>query len=169
MQRTVAFACLLAVLACAGKASAQDTLAEALAETPELSTLLELVKVSNLLNATTDANTSVTVFAPTNEAFASALEALNVTAEALIANTELLNTALATHIVTAPVFVLKNGYRLKTLVPGLSLGITIDNGTVSVVSPGSTAEVLAGPIKVNKSVVYVIEAVLLPFNSTMMP
>lgn len=141
------------------------TIAEAAAATPSLSTLLAAVKASALLPAATNASTAVTVFAPTNAAFAAALKKLNITAAALLANKATLNRVLSYHIVPAVVFSknLKPTQTVQTLLGKTpTLTITVRNGTVTVRGAKSTARVTKADVKAGKSAVHIIDTVLLP-------
>ena len=78
----------------------RPTIASVASTVPDLSTLVAAVRsCPPILAAATNPDTAVTLFAPTNEAFASALAALNMTAEALLGNQNLLCTVLEYHIV----------------------------------------------------------------------
>src|SRR5689334_6806086 len=68
---------------------------------PEFTVLLAAVKAADpmFLKVLSDKEASMTVFAPTDAAFAALLKALNVKAEDLLKNTALLNVVLAYHVV----------------------------------------------------------------------
>jgi uncharacterized surface protein with fasciclin (FAS1) repeats len=68
---------------------------------PEFTVLLAAVKVADpmFLQKLSDKDSSMTVFAPTDEAFMALLKALNMTADDLLKNTALLNVVLAYHVV----------------------------------------------------------------------
>jgi len=99
-----------------------------------------------------------TVFAPTDTAFAAALEALNITKEQLLAKDDL-KAILTYHIVSGTVKStdLSNGMEPAT-VNGAKVTITIDGSTVKV----NSATVTTADIMCSNGVIHVIDAVLLP-------
>lgn len=100
-----------------------------------------------------------TVFAPTDEAFAAALEQLGVTAEELLGNTELLTEVLLYHVLpVAP--------ESKTLVTSESVE-TLQGGSlaISVTDEGvfvNEAQVVVTDIFAANGIIHVIDSVLLP-------
>ncbi|KAG1672628.1 hypothetical protein FOA52_002109 [Chlamydomonas sp. UWO 241] len=143
----------------------KDTIASVAATVPEFSTLVAAVSASpTILAAATDPSTKVTVLAPTNEAFTAALAALNMTAEDLLADTELLTKILSYHIVTT-VFdssaATTEGLTLDTLLPNATVFVQLVDGKVMI---NGVATVVA-PFDVDvggNSIVHAIDAVLLP-------
>jgi transforming growth factor-beta-induced protein len=106
-----------------------------------------------------------TVFAPTDAAFAAALEALGVTAEDLLADTALLTSVLSYHVVpgawdAASVVAAagEEGVSVGTLLPGTTVTITVDGESVLV----NDATVVATDVLATNGIVHVIDAVLLP-------
>merc|ERR1712157_658140 len=118
----------------------------------------------DVLSAATSPDTAVTVFAPTNDAFASTLETLGVSKEALVENKELLGTVLKYHVHGAPAKAadLTNGMTLTTLA-GTDLTVNLDDGVV-IEGVGSDATVIQPDVEACKSVVHVIDNVLLPVD-----
>ncbi len=102
-----------------------------------------------------------TVFAPTEEAFAAALEALGLSAAELLANTELLTSVLAYHVLPlaapAELVVTLDGQSVAT-VGGAEVLIGVDGGTVMV----NDATVVTTDIEASNGVIHVIDTVLLP-------
>ncbi len=102
-----------------------------------------------------------TVFAPTEEAFASALDALNLTAEELLADTATLTSILTYHVVAADapssVVVALDGQEVET-VNGATVTVSVDGDTVMV----NDATVEAVDIAADNGVIRVIDSVLLP-------
>lgn len=139
------------------------------AEAPEFLTLLAAVQAADpsVLESLTNGG-PFTVFAPTDAAFAAALEALGLTAEELLADTTLLTTVLAYHVVpghfsaSTIVTVLDmmgtEGVRVATLNPGTTVTVTAGDAGVLV----NTANVIATDVYASNGVVHVIDAVLLP-------
>ena len=102
-----------------------------------------------------------TVFAPTEEAFAAALAALGMSAEDLLADTELLTAVLTYHVlpVAAPaeVVVTLDGQSVAT-VNGAEVAISVADGAVMV----NDATVVTADIAASNGVIHVIDTVLLP-------
>lgn len=134
------------------------------AETPEFTVLLAAVAAADptFLELLSNPDASVTVFAPTDAAFAAALEALGVTAEDLLANTELLNTVLAYHVVPgafdAASVVALDGAVIGTFLDDSPLMIALDGESVMV----NDATVVAADVMASNGIVHVIDTVLLP-------
>jgi hypothetical protein len=91
----VAIALVLSVVPALAQDDMAPTIAEIVissagSETPEFTTLLAAVSAANpaVLEELADPDENYTVFAPTDAAFAAALEALGVSAEDLLADTE---------------------------------------------------------------------------------
>lgn len=91
-----------AVLLPEDKNLAEVVVAATEAETPELTTLLAAVSAAGLVDAISGEDV-LTVFAPTDAAFAAALEALGLSAEELLADTETLTSVLLYHVVAGRV------------------------------------------------------------------
>ncbi len=102
-----------------------------------------------------------TVFAPSDAAFAEALVALDMTAEELLADTELLTAVLTYHVVSGEVLsgevVTLDGQSVATL-NGAEVTITVDGDTVMV----NDATVTAVDVLASNGVIHVIDTVLLP-------
>lgn len=134
------------------------------AETPEFTVLLAAVSAADpgFIEAFSDAETNVTVFAPTDAAFAAALETLGLTAEELLTNTDLLNTVLAYHVVPgsfdAEAVASLNGAFLGTALRGAALAISLDGETIKV----NEANVAAADVIAANGIVHIIDAVLIP-------
>ena len=136
------------------------------AETPEFTILLAAVQAADpSILVTLSGPGPYTVFAPTDAAFAAALEALGVTAEELLSNTELLNSVLAYHVVpghfTAETVIAvagEMGANVATLLAGDTVSITVVDGAVMV----NDATVVAADVHASNGLVHVIDAVLLP-------
>ena len=123
-------------------------------------TLVAAVQAAGLVEALSGEG-PFTVFAPTEEAFAAALAALGMSAEDLLADTELLTAVLTYHVlpVAAPaeVVVTLDGQSVAT-VGGAEVAISVADGAVMV----NDATVLTADIAASNGVIHVIDTVLLP-------
>jgi uncharacterized surface protein with fasciclin (FAS1) repeats len=132
---------------------------------PEFTTLLAAIKAADpavLKTLSTDG--PYTVFAPTDAAFAAALQSLNLTADQLLASKDLTGILLY-HVVpghisskTLVAAIGATGVKVVTLNGGL-LTFTIKDGKV-VINDSST--VVATDIEASNGVIHVIDGVLLP-------
>ncbi len=101
-----------------------------------------------------------TVFAPTDEAFAAALDALGVSAEELLADTETLTGILLYHVV--------EGTYLAEDVTGLEAATTLQGADIAIsagedgVFLNEDVQVVATDILASNGVIHVIDGVLLP-------
>lgn len=135
------------------------------AETPEFTVLLAAVGAADpaFLEILSDPEAGVTVFAPTDAAFIALLEALGMTAEEVLADTDLLNAVLAYHVVpgvfVAEDVVAADGALLGTFLPNGALAVTVtEEGGVLV----NESNVVAVDVLASNGVVHVIDAVLVP-------
>ncbi len=143
---------------------AEIVTASAAGDPAEFTVLLAAVAAADpaVLELLSSPEASVTVFAPTDAAFAAALEALGMTAEDVLADPLLLNVLLAYHVVPmalpAEAVVAANGAYVGTVLPDSPLLITAsDEGVMVNESNVVTADVMA-----TNGVIHVIDAVLLP-------
>lgn len=107
------------------------------AETPEFTVLLAAVAAADpMFLEALSSEGSWTVFAPTDAAFTALLEELGLTAEELLANTDLLNAVLAYHVVPgafdAASVVALDGAVIGTLLPEMPLAISVMGESVMV-------------------------------------
>jgi uncharacterized surface protein with fasciclin (FAS1) repeats len=127
---------------------------------PEFSTLVAAVDAAGLVE-TLQGEGPFTVFAPTNDAFDAALADLDLTADELLADTELLTSVLTYHVVEGEFFaadvVELDGQEVET-VNGESVTITVDGDTVMV----NDANVVTADVDASNGVIHVIDAVLVP-------
>ena len=173
MKKLLVILSVLALFALAAVPSfAQDeepTIAELVvasteAEAPEFTVLLAAVGAADpgFLELLSDPNANVTVFAPTDAAFTAALEALGLTAEELLADTETLNRVLAYHVVPgaydAASVVALDGALIGTYLNESALTISVEGDAVMV----DDATVVAADVMASNGVVHVIDSVLLP-------
>ena len=126
----------------------------------DFNTLVAAVEAAGLVDALSGED-ELTVFAPTDEAFAAALDALGLTADELLADTETLTAVLTYHVVAGEVLaadvVTLDGESVETL-NGATVDITVDGDTVMV----NDATVIAADVDASNGVIHVIDTVLLP-------
>ena len=102
-----------------------------------------------------------TVFAPTDEAFAAALDSLGLTADELLADTETLTSILTYHVIDGEVpaeTVLTLDGQSATTLNGADIEISVDGDTVMV----DDATVTAVDVAADNGIIHVIDSVLLP-------
>jgi uncharacterized surface protein with fasciclin (FAS1) repeats len=137
----------------------KDIVATAMA-LPDFSILVEAVVAAGLVSTLQGAG-PLTVFAPTNAAFAALLTELGVTKEALLANSALLTSVLTYHVVPARV--------LKAEVPVNTAISTVQGQTFSVSSSlvitdqnQRTSNIVAADVFTSNGVIHVVDKVILP-------
>src|SRR5690554_5279746 len=157
----------LASLALWGSAqnATPTTVVELASSAPEFSTLVTAVDRAGLVE-TLSSEGPFTVFAPTDAAFAAALQSLGLSAGELLAS-ETLPAILTYHVVPSAVLAEEvlaaveaggGEFRVAT-VNGAELVITVVDGAVTI---NGTATVTAADLLAGNGVVHVIDAVLLP-------
>ena len=103
-----------------------------------------------------------TVFAPTDDAFAAALDALGLTAEELLADTDTLTSILTYHgllgSVSAEEAIALDGQSVATI-NGAEIAISVVDGAVVI---NDSATVIQADVLASNGVIHVIDAVLLP-------
>ncbi|MDH3300767.1 MAG: fasciclin domain-containing protein [Acidimicrobiia bacterium] len=123
-------------------------------------TLVAAVQAAGL-DTTLSGDGPFTVFAPTDDAFVAALDALGLTAEELLADTATLESILTYHVVAGEVpssdVVTMDGQSVAT-VNGAEMTISVDGDTVMV----NDATVTAVDVEASNGVIHVIDSVLLP-------
>ncbi len=128
-------------------------------EAGSFTTLVAAVEAAGLVD-TLKGEGPFTVFAPTDEAFAAALDALGLTAEELLADTETLSDILLYHVVPGAVYAADViGLEAATTAQGSDIAITIDGDMVKL---NETTTVVATDIEATNGVIHVIDSVLLP-------
>lgn len=152
-------------------ATAQDgmpaTVVDIAVGNDDFSTLVAAVQAADLVDVLAGEG-PFTVFAPTNDAFAAAFEALGITAEQLLADTETLTSILTYHVVPgkfmaadviAAVEGAEGGVFLAPTVNGAPIEVTIVDGNVVL---NGVATVVITDLEAGNGVVHVIDAVILP-------
>ncbi len=132
----------------------------------EFTTLLAAVTQAELVDALSDPEADLTVFAPTDEAFGALLEELGVTPEDLLAREDLADILLY-HVVEGEFF---SGDVVDGLAESDPLELTTLNGaTISITANddgvfinGEAAQVVDTDIVASNGVIHVINGVLLP-------
>jgi uncharacterized surface protein with fasciclin (FAS1) repeats len=125
----------------------------------DFSILVEAVVAAGL--ADTLANTpNLTVFAPTNQAFANLLNELGVTKQQLLSDKALLNQVLTYHVVPAKVYASQVKPGMAKTVQGTSFTFGEDASITD--GRGRVAKLVATDVKASNGVVHVIDKVILP-------
>lgn len=139
---------------------ADIVVASAGGDEPQFTLLLAAVAAADpsILEALSNPEAELTVFAPTDEAFLAAIEALGVTAEELLGNTELLNSVLTYHVVSGAVYSSDLSSGAVPTLNGATVDVVVDGAGVTV----NGANVIIADIEAANGVIHVIDAVLLP-------
>ena len=139
---------------------ALGTIVDVAAAAGDFTTLVAAIEAAGLVE-TLSGPGPFTVFAPTDEAFATALDSLGLTAEELLADTETLTSILTYHVIAGEVpssaVVTMDGQSAAT-VNGAEVTIGVDGETVTV----NDATVTAVDIPASNGIIHVIDSVLLP-------
>lgn len=149
----------------AAQENTPSTVVELAAGNADFSTLVAAVQAADLVDALS-AEGPYTVFAPTDDAFAAALEALGLTAEELLASPDL-SAILTYHVVPSALLAedilaaleASDGELSVTTVNGADVTVTVVDGVVML---NGTASVTATDLTAGNGVVHVIDAVILP-------
>ena len=138
------------------------TVVDIIVDSPD-HTVLESAVIAAGLADDLSAEGPFTVFAPTDAAFTTLLETLEVTAAELLANPDLASILLY-HVASGNVLSssLSDGQIIETLNNGQSVEIAI---TADGVTVNGTALVVVADLTADNGVVHVIDAVLLPTSS----
>jgi uncharacterized surface protein with fasciclin (FAS1) repeats len=131
---------------------------------PDFSILVEAVVAADLVTTLSAPGTGLTVFAPTNAAFAALLTELGVTKAQLLADKPLLTAVLTYHVLPSRVF--------KARVPLGAPITTVEGGYFKIDEVGSalvitdgrnrTSNITATDIRANNGIIHVVDKVLLP-------
>lgn len=166
-RRTVLMAAALGasttlLQACGGSDDdAQPNIVELAQNTPELSILVEAVVAAGL--APTLSTGTLTVFAPTNAAFAALLTELGTTKEALLANKPLLTAVLTYHVLNSKVA--RADVPLGKAIAPVSGGffkIEASNGLKITDGRNRVSTITSTDLQASNGVVHLIDRVLLP-------
>jgi uncharacterized surface protein with fasciclin (FAS1) repeats len=157
------------IAACGGGGSAvaaTSNIVQIAQSTPELSILVEAVVAAGL-GGTLSTTNNLTVFAPTNAAFAALLTELGVSKQQLLDNKTLLTNVLTYHVLAAKVNKanIPLGKAIDPLLTGSSDVFKIDLvGGVPTITDGRnrSAKITATDIEATNGVVHIIDKVILP-------
>lgn len=166
--RCLALAGMTSLLAACGGGDDHPATTLAVAQTDSRFTILvEAVNAAGLAG-TLSGPGPITVFAPTNEAFAALLAELGVSKDALLANKPLLTTVLSYHVLPSRVD--------KAAVPAGKAITTAQGGIFKIDAAGSSlvitdgrnrkSTITATDITAGNGVVHVVDKVLLPADKT---
>lgn len=132
----------------------------------DFTTLVAAAEAAGLVETLSDPDATYTVFAPTDAAFATALDDLGLTAEELLADTDLLTTILTYHVLGTTVTSADIGAAGTEEIPveplsGEELVVVVgDSGNVTFRDQSAT--VTTADIEASNGVIHVIDAVLIP-------
>ena len=132
-----------------------DPVATAASNNPLLSTLVTAVKAAGLVDTLNNAE-NITVFAPTNDAFAKIDPA---TLDKVLADKEMLTAILTEHVVGQRLGPDMVAGEFDTLNP--KQGVSVEGSDEDFTVNGS-AKVLCGNVQTANATVYIIDTVLLP-------
>ena len=142
------------------EASEPGTIVDVAVGAGSFETLVAAVQAAGLVD-TLSSEGPFTVFAPTDEAFAAALDALGISAEDLLADTETLTSILTYHVldskVDAATAISLDGQTAPT-VNGAEIAISVVDGMVMI----DDATVVQPDVMASNGVIHVIDSVLLP-------
>lgn len=144
----------------------RSTLAVAQSD-PQFSILVEAVNAAGLADTLAGPG-PLTVFAPTNAAFAALLTELGITKEALLANRPLLTAVLTYHVLPAQVerAQVPLGQPITTVQGGIFKVDAVGQNLVITDGRNRTATITATDIQAGNGVVHVIDKVILPADKT---
>ena len=160
IQRLAAITLLALAAGCGGgDDEPRNVVQQAQADT-RLSILVEAVTAADL-GGTLSGPGPFTVFAPTNDAFASLLQELGVTKEQLLANRPLLTAVLTYHVVPGRITQAQVPIGTPvTTVQGQTF--TVNSGLVITDQRGRTARIVQADLPASNGVIHVIDRVILP-------
>lgn len=171
--KSFAFVAVVLALAGAAQATKYKTVADAVIANKDkgLGILLEVVLAADpaVLKTLSDKKLKATVFAPTDDAFAALLEAVNLSKEELLKEKDLLTTVLTYHVLNGAAVrssQLKAKQYVQTLLAGKPGKLTITKSKHGVVklftTSGGKSRVVTPDIRAGRSVIHVIDRVLIP-------
>lgn len=140
------------------ESEAEASIVDIAAGDEQFSTLVAAVSEAGLAETLAERG-PFTVFAPTDEAFAAALEALGITAEELLADRETLTSILLYHVALgAQDAEAVTGRSSLPMLSGDVASIEVRDGSAYI----DEAQIVATDIEASNGIIHVIDAVLLP-------
>ena len=137
----------------------EQSIAQTAAANAQFSTLVEALEAAGLVQ-TLDADGSFTVFAPTNEAFAAALDALGMSQSELFADTNLLTQILLYHVVDGETLAADvAAMDSLTTEQGSDISVTASNNGIVL---NDDVQVVQADIAASNGVIHAVNGVLLP-------
>ncbi|MGV9314189.1 fasciclin domain-containing protein [Streptomyces sp. NPDC003691] len=134
---------------------AKDPVATAASNNPALSTLVAAVKQAGLVDTLNNAQ-GITVFAPTNDAFAKIPKA---DLDKVLADKKMLTNILTYHVVGRNV---TPGELTNGSFPTLQKGMVTTSGSGRSFKVNGSAEVVCGDVRTSNATVYIVDTVLMP-------
>jgi len=144
--------------------TSQANIVQVAVSSPQLSTLVTLVKKAGLVSALSNPKAGLTVFAPTNAAFAKLKKADPMTFNAVLTTPALLKKILTYHVLATKVDAMtaiaaaKKGASVKTL-EGEKIKLSIVGGKLTL---NGSSTVIKADIAASNGVVHLIDTVLVP-------
>jgi uncharacterized surface protein with fasciclin (FAS1) repeats len=163
----IVVACVLATTTAASTTAhrtAQSNVVQVAVSSPQLTTLVALVKQAGLVSALSSPKAHLTVFAPTNAAFAKLKKAAPKTFNAIATTPALLKKILTYHVLPSEVDAMaataaaKQGASVKTL-EGEKIKLSIVGGKLTL---NGSSTVVKADIAASNGVVHLINTVLVP-------
>ncbi|MBS3742475.1 MAG: fasciclin domain-containing protein [Candidatus Cloacimonetes bacterium] len=133
-------------------------------ETGEFSILIAALEADDpVVIETLDGNGQFTVFAPTDAAFVALLNEIGLTAEELLAETELVTTVLLYHVVRGRLSssAVLGSERINTMIRGRD-GFLFQSDGVLTDNNGRTSNIVDVDIFTSNGIIHVIDTVVLP-------
>jgi uncharacterized surface protein with fasciclin (FAS1) repeats len=173
LKRFVALSTVALVAACGGSdddvaapPAPLKNIVETAQANPDLSLLVEAVVAADLVTTLSapGGTTGLTVFAPTNAAFAALLTELGVTKEALFADKALLTAVLTYHVLPSRVFKanIPFGEHITTAEGGFFKIEEVESAVVITDARNRTSNITATDITANNGIIHVVDKVILP-------
>jgi uncharacterized surface protein with fasciclin (FAS1) repeats len=154
-----------------GTIAAQVIEAASMEDAAEFTILLAAVQAAHpsILELLDNEEASLTVFAPTDAAFEALLEALDVTAEDLLANRALLNRVLLYHVMDG--YALAEDIVMLETFPTLASGadVTVSTDDEGNVMLDGNSMVIVPDVLADNGVIHVIDSVLIPTERDVEP
>ena len=166
-KRLTLLASIGLLAACGGGDDDQPNIVDIARNDARFSILTEAVIAADLAGTLSEPGT-LTVFAPTNDAFAALLTELGISKAQLLADKTLLTTVLTYHVLPAKVerAAIPAGKPITTLQGGI-FKIEVSGGTARVTDGRNrVSTITATDIQASNGVVHVLDRVLLPADKT---